>query len=1077
MSSGFSESPSPGASAWKRAVSTIIQWRNWRLAVKIAAVVLVPLVFALTLGIFQVRDQIEKAAEYERLDAVVTAAGSVRETVTLLQQERIRSAEFLERGEVSDLGMQQRFAETDGTVSETKVVLRNNAEITPVIGAARERVDGQLGSLPQLREQVLHRELDPGSAIDSYTTVIDTLLALDRTLINEVSYTQLGSTPATLHELATVGEEMHLQQAWVLVGLLRGEFTPENIVELRASETRRLSSAKDFRAVAHRDQRQAYDQLHANPSFPARERSLRMAMASTSPAGTLTTPVPESMVSPQEWESQSHTVIRSLQQLQDGVDEKLHQTTFTLEENASNMAGLGTVLLLSAALAAAGAAAVFARQLLNSLETLRHSALDTARRHLPRNVAEILAGTNPARAGRVPLNTTEELGQVARAFDDVQEQAITLAAEQSELRKSYSDSFINVSRRSQSLLERQLRLFERLERDEEDPDQLSTLFQLDHLATRMRRNNENLMVLSGSDLVRRFTQPTAPADLVRAAISEIEHYPRVVVQPLPEVKVVGYACSDVVRLLAELFDNAANFSAPETTVAVSGHRRGDGSTGIDIVDRGIGMSNAEIDAVNERLANGGAIKESTSRRMGLFVVRRLANRHGISVQLRPGAHDVGIQVTVSLQADLLVDGAGQPSPATALRGLGNGQKAPRELEDTLVDKLDWTAYVPETNGSAPGVRNGFHLLNPSNGTSTPHSAPSPEPEEPAEEERPLFAAYRQPSESEQDGVGGNGGSERTSPTNGVSSGTAHHNGAPTPIFDRLASAWFDASATNSTPDHDETAEVQWPPPAPDEYDDDLPDSDAASTRAETNSTPPDSEGNSEEIGTAHAATTGEGNSPNYSNGTPRWNFTADNARRRAEEVTSAQPAGYTDVGLPVRVPKAHLLAGSAGTEPPTTDSGSARDPELTRTRLSQFQRGVRRVRGNTESQPERGDPATKAPESGTTEGAEMALSHGENNNGSSLSGQADYWSPRQDTLAAEATAAMQHEPADYTSAGLPRRTPRTHVTPDLPTEAPVDPPQARDADVMRGRLSSFQRGVRQGKHCLRDPAEDPNGQQ
>lgn len=107
----------------------------------------------------------------------------------------------------------------------------------------------------------------------------------------------------------------------------------------------------------------------------------------------------------------------------------------------------------------------------------------------------------------------------------------------------------------------------------------------------------------------------------------------------------------------------------------------------------------------------------------------------------------------------------------------------------------------------------------------------------------------------------------------------------------------------------------------------------------------------------------------------------------------------------------------------------------------------------------------------------MALSHGENNNGSSLSGQADYWSPRQDALAAEATAAMQHEPADYTSAGLPRRTPRTHVTPDLPTEAPVDPPQARDADVMRGRLSSFQRGVRQGKHCLRDPAEDPNGQQ
>ena len=247
------------------------------------------------------------------------------------------------------------------------------------------------------------------------------------------------------------------------------------------------------------------------------------------------------------------------------------------------------------------------RQLLRSLHQLRRSALDAADYELPEAVDRIRAGAKDTDLEPVPVDTSDEIGQVARAFDAVNRQALRLAAEQSDLRRGYSEVFVSVSRRSQGLLERQLRLFEELEQDEEDPDQLSRLFQLDHLATRMRRNNENLMVLSGHDLARRFVRPTDLADVLRAAVSEIEQYPRVVVQPPPQVKLLGHAASDLVRLLAELLDNAANFSAPHTQVTVAGHHRDDGALVIDIVDQGIGMSEADREEANARLAADGEL--------------------------------------------------------------------------------------------------------------------------------------------------------------------------------------------------------------------------------------------------------------------------------------------------------------------------------------------------------------------------------------------------------------------------------------------------------------------------------------
>ncbi|HEY3608643.1 MAG TPA: ATP-binding protein, partial [Pseudonocardiaceae bacterium] len=264
----------------------------------------------------------------------------------------------------------------------------------------------------------------------------------------------------------------------------------------------------------------------------------------------------------------------------------------------------------------------------------------------------------------------DEIGQLARAFDAVHAEALRLAVEQASLRANYSELFVNLSRRSQSLVQRQLRLIEQLERDEEDPDQLSALFKLDHLATRMRRNNENLMVLSGSELARGGGQPIPLADLLRAGVSEIEHYQRIVVQPPPDAHVVGYAAGDLVRLLAELLDNATAFSAPDTPVTVASHRTRRRAIVIDIVDHGIGMNDEDLVRANEQLSQPAGVEGRITRRMGLFVISRLANQHGIRVRLHGGQDIPGLRVTVTVPVELVIGDPAAPVPPPSIGGGG-----------------------------------------------------------------------------------------------------------------------------------------------------------------------------------------------------------------------------------------------------------------------------------------------------------------------------------------------------------------------------------------------------------------------
>ena len=338
----------------------------------------------------------------------------------------------------------------------------------------------------------------------------------------------------------------------------------------------------------------------------------------------------------------------------------------------------GALILLVLGVSLVGAFVV-ARSMIRSLRRLQDTATRVAQDRLPELVKQ-LSEADPqdvdTSVESVGLHSRDEIGQVAAAFDDVHREAVRLAAEQALLRGNVNAMFTNLSRRSQGLIQRQLSLISELESREADPDQLSSLFKLDHLATRMRRNGENLLVLAGEEPGRRWTRPVPLVDVLRAAASEVEQYERIELAAVPATEVAGRVVNDLVHLLAELLENATSFSSPQTKVRVTGHALPDGRVLVEIHDTGIGLSPEDLAAINERLASPPTVDVSVSRRMGLFVVGRLSLRHGIRIQLRP-SDSGGTTALVMLPVDV-AHGGKQPAPKPAAgqqRAGGNGAVA------------------------------------------------------------------------------------------------------------------------------------------------------------------------------------------------------------------------------------------------------------------------------------------------------------------------------------------------------------------------------------------------------------------
>jgi len=371
------------------------------------------------------------------------------------------------------------------------------------------------------------------------------------------------------------------------------------------------------------------------------------------------------------------------------------QVTKAVEDQAHNRRNAAirdAVVVLAAIVAALLVVLLVARSLIRPLRVLRDSALKVAHEDLEREITRVRAG-DESPPEPLPVQTTEEIGQVAHAVDELHTQALLLAGDEARLRHLVNDMFETMSRRNRSLVDQQLSLIDRLERNEEDPERLDNLFRLDHLAARMRRNGANLLVLAGAQGSRGDQRSGVPlSSIIHAAASEVEDYRRVETSMVPDCTIGGAASGDIVHLLAELVDNALRYSPPASPVRVSAGFRSDGAVLLQIVDVGLGMTDGDRRIANMRLRAGGEVTPDSARHMGLFVVGRLADRHGIRVRLRGSSIEEARSGTT---AEVYL-------PATVLAGADADPSTPREP----VAVAPAVAALPEPPAAVPDYDDG-----------------------------------------------------------------------------------------------------------------------------------------------------------------------------------------------------------------------------------------------------------------------------------------------------------------------------------------------------------------------------------
>lgn len=628
--------------------------RNWRLRSKLAVVLAIPTLTALALGGLSAQDKLSEAKAFDRTTAQVDFAGKVTDVVHRLQAERALSVTKIIMP--NDARVQTALGTQVTQVDDAVAALRDAWSRLDVTDAgSKQRYNRgleRLDALTALRAAVKTPPYSEFDALNTYSSVIDSLVQLGGEMTSSVSDRDVVREGATLQAISEAKEFTSREDATLVIAALRNVFPSILVDQIRAAQFSAQAALDQFRANATPDQLQMFTDTVSGPDVDGRARLAATALAHAAnnlPPG----------INAVEMATASGETVDKLHAVETALLNDLHARSAQLAATATTSAWRDSAIVLGALLLAMIFSAFVARMMLKPLRTLQNSALEIAYTRLPEAVNKILEDPDPVAASKsvvtpVPVTTREEIGEVARSFDAVHEQAIKMAAEQALLRENVNGIFVNLSRRSQRLVERQLGVIDRLEADEQDPDHLASLFELDHLATRLRRNGESLLVLSGAGLAKSVPKPVSAADVIGAAVSEIEQYARVDVGAIPDVAVRGLTVHDLVHLLAELLDNATYFSEPETKVSVRAVVTRRKALAVQITDRGVGMSEEQISEANKRLADPPDLDVSVTRRMGLYVVARLAQRHGIDVRLRENEDiEGGVIARIVVPAELL----------------------------------------------------------------------------------------------------------------------------------------------------------------------------------------------------------------------------------------------------------------------------------------------------------------------------------------------------------------------------------------------------------------------------------------
>ena len=958
-----SQQTQPAPSVSRRAL------KNWRVRSRLLLLIIIPTLTAVVLGSTYIVTSVQNEVSYQRVEQLANLSSAITTLAGKLEDERDATVQYI-AGQFAPNEPTYKSRNDYGAANQPAVQLVTGPqELTnPWIATLRHEIAGVESGYPAavenqaqnvtalladvgaLRYSAMHTQLPALDVVAKYTTLIDSLLAIDDDIALGSSDQALATDVRSLGLISRSIEEASEQRALLVYAYTQGSFAPVVLPSLTAAQAEENANIAQFDVEATPQQLAQYDNTVVGSLVDNANQYLSQAIAFGSVSKKLVTTPP---TADDVFGAYENGPIGGMRKVEQGlVSATIGRATALRSHAILTAAAVGAAVLIVLLLALL-LTTVIGRSMVRPLRRLRSGALEVAGVRLPETVRRMsdTDGTAvPLEVEPIDVDSADEIGEVARAFDQVHREALRLAANEAALRGNVNAMFVNLSRRSQSLVERQIRLIDDLEQGEQDADRLSSLFQMDHLATRMRRNSENLLVLAGHDATRRWNQPVALVDVLRAAVSEIEQYERVTLNVQPGIAVRGHAVNDVVHLLAELAENATSFSSAETPVVVAGHLLSSGGVLLDITDQGVGMGAEEMAHANWRLDNPPVVDVAVSRRMGLFVVARLAARHGIRVRLRPAAAG-GLTALVWLPDEVIshstdtgsgyrrFDQASSPAMSMAVPGTVEDVVSATELEINAARAPKFASLQAESEG---------------NGKLGPRRVPGAGPRPGAvaggaTSTGPLPAFRSSPQSAQPDG-------------DPVSVAGTSADLTPAPAYPPA-----DAFGTSPLP----AIDGDGPPPAPAS---DVPVPVVTGASRSSNGFGRDHLGARGDVvvpAAEHVATenrlpifeavesdwfrrgrSGLGGwpGPQESGGTQEmapvpevaWTTPSDQGWEAAAAVSAPSTGGTTSAGLPKRVPQANLVPGTAQPEPILP--APTRSASVTRDRFTSFQRGSREGR-------------------------------------------------------------------------------------------------------------------------------------
>ncbi|BDU00412.1 histidine kinase [Nocardia sputorum] len=724
---------------------------------RLLAIVLISSVTLLTIGVgaagYLVRSA-RAAKEWAELASSTTVPAILM--VQSFEEERRLSLLYLAGDTEVARGLAAARQRSDAALAA--VIAKGDAARKLNPGGSASEIEGYnklFALVPTLRGGVDSRQAVPSEVFGAFSQIIGTIIAAstlaarvapEADIAMELSYgveplraAEALSMADTLGAVALTVEE-HTPAQLTEFSRLVGEFRSQVAYSAQVLKGTRLAQLQEITGgPAYQKVIAMQDAVLLRGPVEAGGDSDESGRTQSGRSTSRTTPLPMNVAA---WQEASGQVGSALLKLWDDQSHDAHAIARERGDETARQSMLGGAAVLLVATLAFVAALVLANRFIARMRRLRRDTLELADQQLPELMQKLGRGESlesEAEVARLDFGT-DELGQVADAFNRAHVAAVSAAVAEAKTRAGVNAVFLNIAHRSQVVVHRQLALLDQAERQEENADQLELLFQLDHLATRARRNAENLIILGGEKPGRRWRKPVPLLDLVRAAVAESLDYTRIQTGRLPEAQVSSNAVADVIHLLAELMDNATAFSPPQARVEVTGVVVGRG-VAIEIIDQGLGMSEADFAARNEVLSNPpdfSVVTLSSDTRLGLFVVAKLAHRHGVSVRLGESVYG-GVRAVVLVPSALL-------QSETPSRDQNDGDR----VEPAQAPAPDSTPPRPATGRSAwftsPSDQSPAPIPHSDTHGFDTGSAPHPDP---ASDTRPPLPRRRRQSAEEQ----------------------------------------------------------------------------------------------------------------------------------------------------------------------------------------------------------------------------------------------------------------------------------------------------------------------------------------